>query len=133
MSHAVNLPEDCSLDIVIPDYLQSLKRYLDSFAYRVRKRAREVHDTRFSTAIRMDDINRTLYLATREQGSEEWLHYTRAELETLDDDLLKRNEQEESVMEEDEYGEEEEGDFEETIQETPIKASTPTANRGRER
>ena len=84
----------------------------------------------------MDDIKRTLYLATREQGSEEWLHYTREELENLDDDLLRRNEQEEVEMEGgDEEGEEEfeEDEFEETIQETPSKASTPMAGRGRER
>ena len=45
MSHAVNLPENSSVELVIPDHLQSLKRYLDRFAYQVRNRARAVSYT----------------------------------------------------------------------------------------
>ena len=62
MGHAYNLPEEHSLELVFPDYLQSLKRFMDRFAYRIRKQARDIHETRFSTAIRMDDAQQSLYL-----------------------------------------------------------------------
>ena len=39
MSHASNLPRDCSLEIVIPDHLLSLKKVFENFAYKVRKYA----------------------------------------------------------------------------------------------
>ena len=64
MGHASNLPEGCSIDIVIPDYLLSLKKYMDHFAFKVRRHTRVSHQTKFSTSIRMDDVERTLYLAT---------------------------------------------------------------------
>ena len=84
ISHASNLPEGCTVDLVIPDYLQSLKSYMDRFAYKVRKHAREAHQTKFSTSIRMDDIEQTLYLATRESGEEEWIYYSKHKLKDLD-------------------------------------------------
>ena len=63
ISHSANLPKGCSVDLVIPDYLQSLKRYLDRFAFKVCRHARDAHQTKFSTSVRMDDIERTLYLS----------------------------------------------------------------------
>ena len=89
MGHASNLSEDHLIELVIPDYLQSLKKFLDRFAYRVRKRARDIHETRFSTAIRMDDEVQSLFLAVREQGEEDWMHYTKEEIEDMDGDLTE--------------------------------------------
>ena len=103
ISHASNLPDGCSLELVIPDYLQSLKRYLERFAYKVRKYARDAHETRFSTSIRMDDIEQTLYLATREAGESDWIFYSKEDLKDLDGALKKIDERilEETEMMED--------------------------------
>ena len=126
MGHAVNLPEDSSIELVIPDHLQPLNRYLERFAYRVRKRGREVHDSKFSTAIRMDDADSTLLLAIREQGNDGWDHYNRDELEQLDDDLNKREEQEDELEEEEVFEE-----FSQTLQDSPKKTSSPNTGRSR--
>ena len=83
MGHASNLPDGCLIDLVIPDYLMSLKRYLDRFAFKVRRHAREAHETRFSTSVRMDDIEQTLYLATREAGEADWIFYNKDDLKPL--------------------------------------------------
>ena len=119
LGHCKNLPQDHSVEIVIPDYLQSLKRYLEKFAYRVRNRARTVHKTKFSTSIRMDDVEMSLYLATRERGQDKWRHYTKVELEELDDDLEKLDASEEE-------SESEEDEMEETIRK---RNSTPRPHR----
>ena len=63
-----------------------MKRFLEKFAYKIRSRAREIHETNFSTSIRMDDVERSLFLATRERGSNKWRNYTRDELEAMDED-----------------------------------------------
>ena len=103
MGHASNLPDGCSIDLVIPDYLLSLKRYLDRFAYKVRRHAKVSHQTKFSTSIRMDDVERTLYLATREAGESDWIYYSREDLKDLDGVLKKIDER---ILEETELMEE---------------------------
>ena len=122
LGHSKNLPQDHSVEIVVPDYLQSLKRYMEKFAYRVRNRARTVHKTKFSTSIRMDDVEMSLYLAVRERGQDEWKHYTKMELEELDDDLEQLDALEGSESDED--------DMEATIRRWD---STPRPERSRER
>ena len=49
LGHSTYLPQDCSVEIVIPDYLQSLKRFLEKFAYKVRNKARTVHKKKVSS------------------------------------------------------------------------------------
>ena len=61
LGHAPNLPSDYLVEIVIPDYLQSSKRFLEKFAYKIRCRAREMHETNFSTSICMDDVERSIF------------------------------------------------------------------------
>ena len=92
MGHASNLPQNCSIDLVIPDYLQSLRRYLDKFAYKVRRHARVSHRTKLSMSIHMDDIEQTLYLATREAGESDWIFYSQEDLKDLDGALKKIDE-----------------------------------------
>ena len=119
LGHATYLPPDHSLEIVVPDYLLPLKRYLEKFAYKVRSKARDIHKTKYSTSIRMDDGEMSLYLAIREKGTEEWKRYTKEHLEGLDDNL-------EPVPDTEGEGEEEEEedgfeDSEDTL--TPQKAT----------
>ena len=119
LGHAMHLPKDHSVDIVIPDYLQPLKRYLEKFAFKIRTKAKTVHKTKFSTSIRMDDLEMSLFLATREKGTERWKHYTRGQLELMDKDF---------GMEEDG---EEEGDSEGDSFDSMNTTVTSTPTRGR--
>ena len=89
------------MEVVIPDFLQPLKRYLEKFAFKVRERARTVHKTKFSTSIRMDDGEMSLYIATRQVGHEKWNNYRKEELEQMDEDFNRKPAGEDSDKEED--------------------------------
>ena len=87
ISHAFNLPKECSVELVCPDHLLPLKRQLDNFAYKVRKYAREVSESKVSTSLRYDDMSETILMAARREGEDDWQHYSLEELKTLDADL----------------------------------------------
>ena len=55
MSHTGNLPKDCALEPVVPDHLHPLRRHLESFAFKVRRNARE-RGTKTSTSIRFNSL-----------------------------------------------------------------------------
>ena len=122
LGHAMHLPKDHSVDVVIPDFLQPLKRYLEKFAYKIRTKAKEVHNTKFSTSIRMDDVEMSLFLATREKGLEKWKHYTRSQLEAMDEDF---------GTEEDNKGNSEDSEGESFGLMNATVTSTPTRERSR--
>ena len=75
MSFASNLPKEASVEVVIPDHLLSLKRFLDSFAYRIRTNARE-NNEKVSTSVRLDDADQTLVLAVKNRKDNTWKSYT---------------------------------------------------------
>ena len=106
LSHAYLLHSDCSVEVVIPEHLAPLKRHLESFAYRMRRNARESDNGKVSTQVRLNDENWSLVLAVRRSGQEKWSHYTREDLRKEDAEN-KRAEAEAGEEEE-----EEEEDFE---------------------
>ena len=89
MSFASNLPKDASVEVVIPDHLISLKRYLDNFAFKIRSHARENNLGKVSTSVRLEDSEQTLVLAVRQPDSA-WKSYTREDLRSLDANLKQK-------------------------------------------
>ena len=85
ISHASNLPDGFSVEMTAPDYLLSLRRYLEAFAFRIRKFARDL-GLQTSTSVRFDDERESLLLAVREEG-DEWEYYTKEDLQHRDDGL----------------------------------------------
>ena len=84
LSHAYLLHSDCSVEVVIPEHLAPLKRHLESFAYRMRRNARESDSGKVSTQVRLNEEDCSLVLAVRRSGQDKWSHYTRDELRRED-------------------------------------------------
>ena len=88
LSHAPNLQQGNSVDIVIPDSLYPLKRHLEHFAYRVRQDAK-IGNKKVFTSVRLCDASSTLKLAVRDDKSKPWGYYTKEERSGLDASLQK--------------------------------------------
>ena len=88
VSYASNLPENCKLDIVIPDHLMTTKSKLDRLAFKIRKHAAD-NDKRVSTSLRLDDSTESLVTAVRDGKDSQWLYYSVMELEELESSLCK--------------------------------------------
>ena len=104
MSHAYLLQDGSSVEIVIPEHLEPLRRHLESFAYRMRRNAREDNKSKVSTQIRMKDEDMSLVLAVKTAGEDKWSQFTREE--------LRKEDEENRRLEEEEEGEEDGGSSE---------------------
>ena len=67
LSYVTNLPSDCTVDILVPNYLIGLKKCLETHTFGIRKHARD-KGTRTSTHVRLDEFNESLVLATQTGG-----------------------------------------------------------------
>ena len=85
LSHAYLLDEGSNLDVVIPEFLEPLQRHLESYAYRIRKNARESGTNKISTQIRLRDENMSLVLALKDSKENVWNTFTREELKDPED------------------------------------------------
>ena len=84
MSHASNLPKDCSIETVIPNHLSSLKSLLDGHAYKFRARARD-EGGKVSTSVRLDELSNSLVLAVRKEKGN-WRSYNQEELRLMEEE-----------------------------------------------
>ena len=67
LSYTSNLVSPDRLDVVIPEYLLSMKAKLEGLAYKIRKHAREANDRKVMTSLRLDDKTEGLVMAVREE------------------------------------------------------------------
>ena len=126
MSHASNLPKDCSIETVIPDHLSSLKSLLDGHAYKFRARARD-EGGKVSTSVRLDELSNSLVLAVRKEKGN-WRSYNQEELRLMEEE----REREEEEDDEYEYGSDDEDDEEDEEMLTP-RNDQETNSRSRSR
>lgn len=89
ISYAVNLSKDARLDIVVPDYLLSLKSQFDTLSYRLRRHVKLTADKKVQTSLRLDDRSQGLLMAVRMDKEEQWLHYSIKELRELENKLVE--------------------------------------------
>ena len=90
--------------MVVPDHLLSLKRHLESYAYKMRVNARQ-DNTKISTSIRLQDQDLTLILAVKGEDGE-WRYLSLQDSKSLEEDAKDGNESEDSSGREEEEGEE---------------------------
>ena len=64
--------QDSKLEIVIPEYLVSLKSKLDRLAYKVRKHATD-NGKKVATSLRLDDQTESLTVAVGQGKESQWL------------------------------------------------------------
>ena len=85
LSHAHLLGGDAHLETHVPEFLEPLKRHLDSYAFRIRKNARDQNKDKVSTQVRLDDREISLLLAGKENEEDGWVTYTREQLREIDE------------------------------------------------
>ena len=87
LSYASNLVNPDRLDVVIPEYLLTMKAKLEGLAYKIRKHTKETNEKKVMTSLRLDDKTEGLVMAVREKKEDPWLHYTLQELKQLESKL----------------------------------------------
>ena len=92
MSHASSLKGECSIAAVIPEHLTPLHRHLESYAYKIRKNGRN-GGKRISTSIRLQDDGMTLALALKAEGETRWNYFSKEELKTNNERVLREEEE----------------------------------------
>ena len=70
--------------------MESVKRHLESYAFRIRQKAKAKND-RVSTQIRLDNADMSLLLAVKENEEDGWVTYTRDQLRDIDDKKESEN------------------------------------------
>ena len=88
ISYASNMSGEARLDIVIPDYLMSVKSQFDAMSYRLRKHVDLTSGNKVHTSLRLDDKSRGLSMTVRMSREEQWLHYSLKELRELESKLV---------------------------------------------
>ena len=89
ISYAAYLSREARIDIVVPDYLLSLKSQFDTLSYRLRKHVKLTADKNVQTSLRLDDRSQGLQMAVRMSRDEQWLHYSIKELRELENKLME--------------------------------------------
>ena len=90
VSYASQLKRGSNIDVVVPDHLLSLKRHLESYAYKMRVNVRQ-DNTKVSTSIRLQDQDLTLILAVKGEDGV-WKYLSLNDLKSLEEAAKDRSE-----------------------------------------